>query len=90
MSDINCEINPFESLECTIAFDVKDWGSDRRSAWIYGIILGWDDEECFNEFKYRFGWDDKTIEILKKLRGNYLKAKEIYEKELKGDRQNGK
>lgn len=86
MSDINCGTNPFESLECTIAFDVKDWGSDRRSAWIYGIILGWDDEECFNEFKYKFGWDDKTIERLKKLRGNYLKAKELYEKELKGDR----
>lgn len=32
MSDINCEINPFESLECAIAFDVKDWGSDRRAA----------------------------------------------------------
>lgn len=86
MSDINYEINPFESLECTIAFDVKDWGADRRSAWIYGIILGWDDEECFKEFKAKFGWDDTTIERLKKLRGNYLKSKELYEKELKGDR----
>ena len=86
MSDINYEINPFESLECTIAFDVKDWGADRRSAWIYGIILGWDDEECFKELKAEFGWDDTTIERLKKLRGNYLKAKELYEKELKGDR----
>lgn len=86
MSDIKCEINPFESLECTIAFDVKDWGADRRSAWIYGIILGWDDEECFKEFKAKFGWDDEIIKRIKTLRGNYLKAKEIYEKELKGDR----
>ena len=86
MSDINCGINPFESLECTIAFDVKGWEADMRSAWIYGIILGWDDEECSKEFKAKFGWDDTTIERLKKLRGNYLKAKELYEKELKGDR----
>ena len=84
MEDIN---NPFEFLERAIAFDIFDCGADKRKTWIYGIVvLGWDDEECFKEFKAKFGWDDTTIERLKKLRGNYLKAKELYEKELKGDR----
>lgn len=80
MKNIN---NPFEALERTIAFDVSDWGADRRKAWIYGIVLGWDDEECFKEFKYNLGWSDENIEILKTLRENYLKAKELYENSLK-------
>lgn len=38
MKNIN---NPFEALERTIAFDVSDWGADRRRALkSLNIILG--------------------------------------------------
>lgn len=30
----------------TLAADPRDWGLDRRDAWLYGVILGWDCEEC--------------------------------------------
>lgn len=86
MFDINPLLSPFEELEIAVAIDSGDWKKSRTKVLIYGVVLGWDNEECFEEFKERFGWDDTTIERLKKLRGNYLKAKELYEKELKGDR----
>lgn len=36
--------NALESIECTIAFDVRDWSEDRRSQWIYFIVFGIDNE----------------------------------------------
>ena len=41
--------NAFESIECAIAFDVRDWSEDRRSAWIYAIVFGWDYEDSWDE-----------------------------------------
>lgn len=58
-------LNCFESIECTIAFDVSDWQSNRRQAWIYGIVFGIDCED-FEDCKRRFKWDDADIERLKK------------------------
>lgn len=55
--DDNC----LESIERAIAFDVYDWSEDRRSAWIYGIILGWD-EESIKELKGEFNWTDEDVE----------------------------
>ncbi len=33
-----------QSLQTTIAFDSRDWSIDKRLAWIYGVLMGWDDE----------------------------------------------
>ncbi|MEU0937667.1 hypothetical protein [Embleya sp. NPDC005971] len=44
-----------ESVGSTMASDSRDWGVDRRDAWLWGILLGWDcddvhahDETCIN------------------------------------------
>jgi len=73
---------PKESLENTIAFDSKDWGADKRSAWIYGIILGWNDNELGNEiqkdirqeFKRKFDWKHEDFERLEMLHDKFEKA----------------
>ena len=54
-----------ESIECTIAFDVRDWGEDNRSAWLYGIVFGWEDAE--KEIQNKFHWSDGDIERLRQL-----------------------
>lgn len=59
------EMNCLESIECTIAFDVKDWSVDRRNAWIYGIVFGWD-EDSLKTLSFRFHWDSKDIDRLKR------------------------
>ena len=54
--DDNC----LESIERAISFDVRDWSEDRRSAWIYGIVFGWN--ECTEELKEKFNWTNEDVE----------------------------
>ena len=67
--------NCLESIECAIAFDVRDWGNDRRSAWIYGIVFGWD-EESLDEFSKQYGWDNADKIRLADLHRQWLGLKE--------------
>ena len=50
-------LNAFESIECAIAFSVRDWGECRRDAWIYAIVFGWDDG-AWEEMAEKHGWDE--------------------------------
>lgn len=71
--DLGC----LESIEATIAFDVRDWSEDRRSAWIYGIVFGW--EEAENELKEKFGWDEDDINRLYKYHTEWKRLKSVTE-----------
>lgn len=42
MSDMKAVLN---SLQTTIACDVRDWSLDKRSAWIWGVLVGWDEDD---------------------------------------------
>ena len=55
--------NCLDSIKCAIAFDVRDWSEDRRSAWIYGIVFGWG--SAIDEIKQKFNWDANDIERLR-------------------------
>lgn len=68
--------NCLESIECTIAFDVKDWGEDNRSAWIFGIVFGWDEE--LNDIANKYHWGDATIERLNKLHKQWIELKQMW------------
>lgn len=77
-------LNAFESIECAIAFDVRDWGNDRRSAWIYAIVFGWgfedwDDEDSWDEIAEKFGWDEEDRKRAKMMHEQWIKAKETKE-----------
>lgn len=71
--------NLFESLYDSIVFDSRDWGVDKSSAWVYGIIIGWngdtedENEDLFKEFNKKFGWDKCTWNRLKLLHKEYEK-----------------
>ncbi len=62
-----------ESIEMTIAFDVRDWSEDRRSAWIYGIVFGWGDESI-EELKAKFNW---SVEDIERLNGYHMQWEQI-------------
>jgi hypothetical protein len=57
---------PIKSIEYTLAFASKDWSLDKDDAWIYGIVIGWDDDSL-DELKVSFGWSDETVLTLKEL-----------------------
>lgn len=71
--------NALKSIECTIAFDVKDWSTSRRDAWIYAIVFGFD--EGSEHVAQMHGWDDKDLERAKRLHEQWTRAKAF----LQGD-----
>ncbi len=77
----NRTLNPLESIECTIAFSSRDMSSDKRDAWLYGIILGWDDESL-EEFQEKFNWTDLTIKRLRILHENYKSMASVSEEKF--------
>lgn len=69
-------LNAFESIECAIAFDVRDWHEDRRSAWIYAIIFGWHSEDSWDKLANKFGWDEEDRKRASMMHEQWIKAKE--------------
>lgn len=54
-----------KSLQATMAFDSRDWSVVRRDAWLYGIVVGWDD--ALPEVAKKHRWDAVDVARLKRL-----------------------
>lgn len=63
----------YESLYNTIVFDSADWSKTKRLAWIYGIIVGWNNES-YEEIKDMWNWSDKTIARNKRLNKTFKES----------------
>jgi hypothetical protein len=69
--------NPLSSLHQVVVFDSRDWASNQKDAWIYGIIVGWngedkeENESLFQEFNSKFGWERTTWNRLLELHKKY-------------------
>lgn len=74
-------LNPLESIACAIAFDVRDWFEDRRSAWVYSIVFGLEDDTDIQVCRDRFHWDEDDFDRVNKLHAIY----ETLRNNLKGD-----
>ena len=79
-------MNVLESVECTIAFDVRDWSEDRRSAWIYGIVFGWgvdyDEFDALEDICKKFGWDKDDVKRMMMLHKQWKWAKKLIEEKM--------
>lgn len=73
--------NPFEALHNLITFSSRDFGADRTDAWLYGIVVGWDNEDtdpdpedlgAMDELAATFGWDAQTVAQLRELRSQWI------------------
>lgn len=53
-----------KSIASAISFSPYDWASHHRLAWIYGVIIGWDNDSI-KELKEKYDWTDETVERLK-------------------------
>ena len=73
-------LNAFKSIECAIAFDVRDWCEDRRHAWIYAIVFGWDD--AWDEVAEKVGWHEEDRNRAIMLHEQWMKAKEAIEQPM--------
>lgn len=73
--------NPLTSLSHCIAFDSRDWSLSRRDAWIYAIVIGWDNDSL-NELADKFHWDDYHVERLKRLHDRYKQLEDLADEGL--------
>lgn len=66
------------SLESVVAFDPRDWSLDKRDAWIYGIVFGWEseelDEDPMGDVAKRHGWDDAAVQRLRELHEAFVEG----------------
>jgi len=62
---LDTALEAMESLQNTIAFDVADWAADKRMAWIYAILMGWDDE-AMDEVAKKHKWKSEDVARLRR------------------------
>ena len=62
---------PLTSISDTLGFYCRDLSLDHRDAWIYGIVVGWDDDSM-KEMMERHKWNDKTVQRLQRLHKEYI------------------
>lgn len=67
------DLNPFVSMGNVLAFDARDWASNRGDAWLWGIIFGWS-KESLQELGERHRWDERQIKRLRLLHLAYRRA----------------
>lgn len=78
MSDLSDLYSALDSAHATMALSSQDWGVSRDFAWLWGILVGWDDDPtagdvdqdggAMQELAARFGWTDADVERLRRLR----------------------
>lgn len=51
------------SLKTAVATSSRDWAATPGDAWIYGVVIGWDDASL-TELAARFGWKQATLDYL--------------------------
>lgn len=63
-----------DAITSLIAFSSRDWGMNKGDAWLYGIVLGWDDSEtdtdtgsAMIELSRAHNWSDKDVARLRRL-----------------------
>lgn len=65
--------NPLQALTISLCITSKDMAENKFDAYLYGVIVGWDDE-AYETLKGQHGWSDETIAYQKRLHQNYIKA----------------
>lgn len=72
-NEMDAPTNPLQSMRESYCMSAKDMGEEKFDAWMYGIIVGWDDES-YLELAKTHNWSKKTVEYNKLLHENYCKA----------------
>jgi hypothetical protein len=79
-----------DTLARVLAGDPRDWSLDRRDAWLWGVLCGWDcedhpgtvecDETCTNALAtvaQRHGWNAVEVDVLRSMRATIREARGV-------------
>lgn len=73
-------MNALESIENAIAFNVRDWSTNKRDAWIYAIVFGW--EDGWEEIAREHHWDEDDRKRAEIFREQWERAKEYLNSQM--------
>ena len=62
------------SLYDLLVFSARDWSADATDAWIYGIIVGWNDASL-KLLREKFAWGEIETDRLKAMHREFLGLK---------------
>ncbi|MYV30337.1 hypothetical protein GQ649_24265 [Rhodococcus sp. DSM 6344] len=74
--------DPFKALHDVIAFSSMDFGSASDVAWMYGIVVGWDNDDSdevedqhasMRELAQRFNWPHRKVQLLRNLHAEWVR-----------------
>jgi len=78
MSDLSDLYTALDNAATTMTFSSQDWSQSPDFAWLYGILVGWDQDPtggdvdqaggAIAELAANFGWDDEKVALLRRLR----------------------
>ena len=70
------------SARNTMTMSSRDWSTARDFAWLYGLLVGWDDDpdevasgdtaegDALGRMAERFGWTDEAVARLTRMRAS--------------------
>lgn len=72
-SDLSDLYAALDSAASVIALSSNDWSTDRDLAWLYGILVGWEDEDAesggtIDQLAARMHWNPDDVARLRRLR----------------------
>ena len=76
LQTITSSENSLESINACIVTDSKDWALNRRDAWLYGIVAGWDD--ALDKVAKRFNWNKNDKHRLRRLNLQYQRLRRCF------------
>lgn len=62
--------NFVDSLKACLLYSSRDWDMNKRDAWLYGVIVGWEDSKL-GELAKKFGWREEDVTRLKGFHGDF-------------------
>ncbi len=80
--EMDAPTNPLQSMRESYCRSAKDMATEKFDAWMYGIIVGWDDD-CYPDLAKAHNWSKETVEYNKLLHENYCKAWNLFMNDIR-------
>lgn len=68
--------NPLQRIYETLTSTSRDCSEDKMIAFLYGIIVGW--EDAYPELQEKHNWSDDDVRLQKQWHEEYKKAWNLY------------
>lgn len=75
--DMPTPTNALQRLLETMTFSSRDMSVDKMTAFMYGIIAGWDDES-YKELSEKHNWTNEDVDNMKMWHENYKIAWNLF------------